>query len=66
MVVVSHLFLFFYKKISGAVVTCMSLYGPYLELSISRQPLFLFHRKLRFYEIKKLFRRWTRFTQERS
>lgn len=39
MVIVSHLFLF-YGKILGADVTRMSRICPYLELSISRQPLF--------------------------
>ena len=42
MVVVSHLFLFLWKKILGADLTRMSQICPCLELSISRQPLFLF------------------------
>ena len=37
MVVISHFF-FFLEKTSGADVTRASHIGPYLELSISRQP----------------------------
>ena len=42
MVVVSHLFLFLWKKILGADLTRMSQICPCLELSISRQPLFAY------------------------
>ena len=39
MVVVSHLFLLFMKKVSGSDLTHVSQICPCLELSISRQPL---------------------------
>ena len=41
MVVVSHLFFFLWKKL-GRGAAHMSRPSPYLELSISRQPLFVF------------------------
>ena len=40
MVVVSHLFFFLWKKL-GRGAAHMSRPSPYLELSISRQPLFI-------------------------
>ena len=47
MVVVSHLFFFLWKKL-GRGAAHMSRPSPYLELSISRQPLsiYLVHRDI--------------------